>query len=50
MSVFEPLVLIGVLRLCGPQMGHGPRDMVPRRIESRRFVSFRGTAHGGSLT
>jgi len=52
MSVFEPLVLIGVPRLCGPQMGHGPRarNVVPRRIESRRFVSFRGTVHGGRVS
>ena len=29
-------------------MDHGPRDVVPRRIESRQSVSFRGTVHGGS--
>ena len=37
-----------MFRLCGPQMDHGPRNVVPRRIESRQSVSFRGTVHGGS--
>jgi len=36
MSVFERLVPIGVLRLYRPQMDHGFRTVVPRRIESRR--------------